>query len=239
MHTETLPHASAGIDAREAARAVAAHGFHILPGVADTARVAALRVHAAGLSAAAARNGLDQSWCQDLAADLLAQPAIAALAGPHAVAVQCTVFDKSPERNWLVAWHQDLALPMAEHVDAPGWRGWSVKHGVCFAQPPADWLARVLAVRLHLDDCGEHDGGLRVMAGSHLAGIQPPEHTPQRPQTLCCVPAGGALLMRPLLWHASSKGQSGRPRRVLHVVLAPRDPPHGLRWRWAVPARHG
>lgn len=215
-------------------------GFCVLPDVLDAARVAALRAQIAELSPEAARNGLDQPWCRELAAELLAHPAIAHVAGQDSVAIQCTVFDKSPTRNWLVAWHQDLSLPLAEHVptsrsrDLQGWKGWSTKHQVCFAQPPAQVLERVLAVRVHLDECGEHDGGLRVMPRSHRAGIGDPGQTPDLPHTLCCVPEGGALLMRPLLWHASSKSTSGRPRRVLHFVLAPRTLPHGLRWRWMV-----
>ena len=34
------------------------------------------------------------------------------------VAVQCTYFEKSSERNWLVALHQDLSIPVARRVSA-------------------------------------------------------------------------------------------------------------------------
>ena len=40
-----------------------------------------------------------------------------------------------------------------------------------------------------------------------------------RPQE-CSVPAGGLLVMRPLLVHASSKALSESPRRVLHIEYA-------------------
>jgi hypothetical protein len=36
----------------------------------------------------------------------------------------------------------------------------------------------------------------------------------------CLVPRGGVLAMRPLIVHASSKSQSEKPRRVLHIEYA-------------------
>jgi hypothetical protein len=44
------------------------------------------------------------------------------------------------------------------------------------------------------------------------------------------VPRGGAMLMRPLLLHASSKAAADIPRRVLHFVFGPAQLPEGLRW---------
>ena len=34
--------------------------------------------------------------------------------GCEPVPFGATLFDKSPETNWLVAWHQDRALPLVE-----------------------------------------------------------------------------------------------------------------------------
>ena len=64
-----------------------------------------------------------------------------------AVAVQCTYFEKSADRNWLVPIHQDLAIPVARRVEHPALRGWSHKEGSLFVQPPADVLAQLVAVR--------------------------------------------------------------------------------------------
>jgi hypothetical protein len=36
----------------------------------------------------------------------------------------------------------------------------------------------------------------------------------------CLVAAGGIVAMRPLILHASSKAESARPRRVLHIEYA-------------------
>ena len=40
------------------------------------------------------------------------------------------------------------------------------------------------------------------------------------PPVDCVVPAGGVVAMRPLMVHASSKAESSRQRRVLHIEYA-------------------
>lgn len=47
---------------------------------------------------------------------------------------------------------------------------------------------------------------------------------------VCAVPAGGVMLMRPLLVHASSRTADVRPRRVIHLEFCNRPLPAGLRW---------
>ena len=52
-------------------------------------------------------------------------PRMTAIATEHlgvpAIPFRATLFDKAPGSNWLVAWHQDRALPLVERVEAPGW----------------------------------------------------------------------------------------------------------------------
>jgi ectoine hydroxylase-related dioxygenase (phytanoyl-CoA dioxygenase family) len=81
-----------------------------------------------------------------------------------------TLFVKSIESNWLVSLHQDLSIPVAEHVESTGCQGWSEKEGELFVQPPVSGLDAVPALRLHLDDCSERNGALRVVPGSHRLG---------------------------------------------------------------------
>ena len=50
---------------------------------------------------------------------------------------KATLFDKSPLSNWLVAWHQDKALPLRERREHRAWGPWSVKDGVIYANAPA------------------------------------------------------------------------------------------------------
>jgi hypothetical protein len=46
----------------------------------------------------------------------------------------------------------------------------------------------------------------------------------------CTVPKGGALLIRPLLLHASSGCDVPKPRRAIHLEVAAEDLPQGLEW---------
>jgi hypothetical protein len=47
---------------------------------------------------------------------------------------------------------------------------------------------------------------------------------------LCPVPRGAAVLMRPLLWHASSKAEAPAHRRVVHLEYADVELPGELDW---------
>lgn len=82
------------------------------------------------------RNLLKYPWCKALAERLQGMPAIAPLLPTSSVAVQCTYFEKTRARNWLVPLHQDLSIPVAERVEHPALRGWSEKDGALFVQPP-------------------------------------------------------------------------------------------------------
>ncbi|MCW1883703.1 phytanoyl-CoA dioxygenase family protein [Luteolibacter flavescens] len=139
-----------------------------------------------------------------------------------AVAIQAIAFDKTPDTNWKVPWHQDLMFPFSDEVSSPGYDLPSRKTGVHYARPPVDVLESLLAVRLHLDDCDETNGPLRVSPGTHLSGIIPSAEAANRAaengEVACLASIGEALLMRPLLLHASSQATEPGHRRVLHVV---------------------
>jgi len=146
------------------------------------------------------------------------------LLGTHAVPFRATLFEKSGKANWLVAWHQDTALPLASQFDDAGWGPWSEKAGVIYAHAPVWALSQVLALRIHLDSSTSENGPLRVMPASHSAGLltdaQVIEYARTHPSMECPVPRGGVLAMRPLIIHASSKAREANPRRVLHVEYA-------------------
>lgn len=147
--------------------------------------------------------------------------------GANAVPFRATLFDKSQRSNWLVVWHQDTALPLRDRRETQGWGPWSVKEGVTCAHAPASALEQVLAIRVHLDDSTEENGPLRVLPGTHVMGVLTDDAINDlglaRSAVECHVPAGGVLLMRPLLVHASSKAKAaGKSRRVLHIEYASR-----------------
>jgi ectoine hydroxylase-related dioxygenase (phytanoyl-CoA dioxygenase family) len=165
---------------------------------------------------------------------MLSDKAVAALARDHrlmtiacnvhgsdAVPFHATLFDKSPNANWLVVWHQDTALPLQKKNESAGWGPWSVKQGVIYAHAPACALEKVLALRIHLDDSTLQNGPLRILPGTHEMGVLSDNSIEQAAMRIaatdCVVPGGGILAMRPLVIHASSKSQVPQPRRVLHI----------------------
>jgi ectoine hydroxylase-related dioxygenase (phytanoyl-CoA dioxygenase family) len=156
------------------------------------------------------------------------------LLGTDARVVRGLLFDKTPDANWKVAWHQDLSIAVRERRHVPGFGPWSKKAGIDHVQPPVEVLESMLTVRLHLDDCGPANGALRVLPGSHSQGVLAPatierlvrDGTP----ISCLAPAGGAVLMRPLLLHASSTATRPAHRRVVHLEFASGPLPGGLEW---------
>jgi ectoine hydroxylase-related dioxygenase (phytanoyl-CoA dioxygenase family) len=144
--------------------------------------------------------------------------------GARAVPFKATLFDKSPDANWLVAWHQDTALPMMARVEATGWGPWSEKHGVTYAHAPARVLQKIVALRVHLDDSTADNGPLRVLPGTHDAGVLTDEQARELARQIapvdCHAASGGVVVMRPLIVHASSKIVADTPRRVLHFEYA-------------------
>jgi ectoine hydroxylase-related dioxygenase (phytanoyl-CoA dioxygenase family) len=148
--------------------------------------------------------------------------------------VRGILFDKTPGANWKVPWHQDLSIAVTKQIDLPGYGPWSVKAGVPHVQPPVEILQRMLTIRLHLDDCGLDNGPLLVLPGSHAHGILSGEQVDQLRQAGTPVPAtvsrGGAVLMRPLLLHASHAATSPGHRRVIHIEYASAKLPAGLVW---------
>ena len=210
-----------------------AQGFVIVPEVLDESACDALRAVLGDATGAGSRGMLRLPAVADLAHSILS-----GLARPHLpshpVPVRGIYFDKRPETNWLVAWHQDLTLALKEQIEVPGFGPWSVKEGVPHVQPPVPLLEQMLAVRLHLDDADAENGALRVLPGTHRLGrlcaksIQRCRET--HAEFLCEARAGDVLLMRPLLIHASSRSTSARRRRVLHLEYAGFTLPEPLEW---------
>jgi hypothetical protein len=154
--------------------------------------------------------------------------------GRGAFAVRGLLFDKSRGANWVSPWHQDVAISVAARIDVPGFSGWSPHAGVVHVQPPAGIQERMLAVRIHLDDCTASQGPLRVVPRSHTRGYLTPLQIRAARRAAspvsCLARAGDVVLMKPLLLHASSRSASSAPRRVIHLQFAACELPGGLRW---------
>lgn len=178
---------------------------------------------------AGTRSGLAVDAVQRLARSAAVRALVEPVLGAGAFAFRATLFDKTPIANWLVAWHQDRVIPVAARTDEAGFGPWSVKHGVVHVQPPVAVLHELLAVRVDLDGSGPEGGGLRVLSGTHRDGVLAPEAIAElvarAPAATPAVPKRGALSMRPLLLHASSRTKLPRHRRVVHIEFAPRELP--------------
>ncbi len=176
----------------------------------------------------------DHAIVRDLANSSSMRSLIDPILGPDAIAVRGILFDKTPGANWKVPWHQDLSIAVMKQIDLSGYGPWSVKAGVPHVQPPVEILQRMLTVRLHLDDCGLENGPLLVLPGSHVHGILNGEQVDRFRREGTSVPAtvarGGAVLMRPLLLHASHAATSPGHRRVIHIEYAGAKLPAGLEW---------
>jgi hypothetical protein len=213
-------------------------GFAHLPSLLSGAECDVVLSHTQPHSGAAgSRCMLVEPWCVALARRLRTHPALSGILPPAHVAVQCTYFEKSADLNWLVPMHQDLSVPVAQRVEHAALSGWSRKDGVWFVQAPAAFLSQLLAVRVHLDACGPHNGPLRVVPGSHRHGCLDAAMENQlrdtAPEVSCVGDRGSGLALRPLLLHASYKSTGNSQRRVLHFLYGPRRLPLGMAWHTA------
>ncbi len=206
-----------------------AQGFHLLAGAClgdlDQLRRAADDVLA---DSHAARNVLRRSPPIAACAETWAQhPAIRDVLGNQAFAIRGILFDKILGANWQVPWHRDRLIAVQARIDLPGWGPWTLKEGVHHVDPPAPWLHRRLAIRLHLDDCPSANGALLVIPGSH---VDASTMATASPALVVEAQAGDVLVMHPLLLHASGPARVPGRRRVLHLEFACDSLPGGLRW---------
>ncbi len=220
------------------------HGFAIVPEVltAETLGEAISEIESALRSAGAAARG-DYAMrhffhsvpaVRALAEMSVVRQLVEPILGPNCFVARSIFFDKTEVANWKVPWHQDLTIAVAARVEVPGFTAWSVKDGVMHVQPPVALLERMLTVRLHLDDCDPENGPLQVISGSHKTGRLDAESIAhwkgRQPPAVCALSRGGAVLMRPLLLHASSAAITPKHRRVVHLEFASEPLPDGLSW---------
>ncbi len=221
-------------------------GFALVPGVIGSEEIADLiaAVERAYAGPTALKRGASVYGLRDL---LDRVPAVRSLAGsgavrslvepvlgPGAFVVRGLWFDKTAEANWHLPWHRDLTIAVRRRIDAPGYRAWTRKAGIPHVLPPPEVLRRMLTVRLHLDPADADNGPLEVLPGSHKVGDAELDVVGRWlgvvPPVSCLVPAGGAVLMRLLLLHAS--GAANRPghRRVVHLEYGAGPLPGGVEW---------
>lgn len=148
--------------------------------------------------------------------------------------VRVLLFDKTAETNWMVPWHQDRTIAVAERHDVAGFSSWNVKDGVTHVEPPIDLLARMVTLRLHLDETGPENGALDIVPGSHKAGRLPAADVVrlgrESSYVRCAAGVGDVLAMRLLTVHKSERATLVSRRRVLHVDYSADVLPEPLAW---------
>lgn len=153
------------------------------------------------------------------------------LFGDNYAVVKSIYFDKPGNSNWFVAYHQDLTISVDCKKDIEYFGPWTVKQNQYAVQPPIEILKDIFTIRIHLDDTDNQNGALKVIPGSHL-GIYRPEliDWSKAVEISCNVNAGGVMIMKPLLLHASNRTTNNKKRRVLHIEFSAAELPVEINW---------
>lgn len=151
-----------------------------------------------------------------------------------AVVIRSLYFDKPPNANWMVNWHQDLTVELKDKKETAGFKNWRVLPKRTTAQPPLNVLEQMFTIRIHLDDCLKTNGALNVVKGTHKEGIIPIKEGLDNwvgNREVCEIQKGGVLIMRPLVLHASKRTENNQNRRIVHIEFSDYELPNNLKWR--------
>lgn len=148
--------------------------------------------------------------------------------------VRAILFDKSPDQNWSLGWHQDRTIAVKHRMDVDGFGPWSIKSGMVHVEPPFELLSGMVTVRVHLDAVPATNAPLLVAPGSQKRGRIPTAEIPDVVRDCGIVPcladAGDIWLYATPILHASEAAIEPRHRRVLQVDYATGHLPGGLEW---------
>ncbi len=224
-------------DLESFASSIAERGWAATPPIVDNSTIAHLRATVVSLALdgrGGARNLLDLPEIQTLASSEHVRALASVVLGTGCFATRALLFDKRPESNWKVIWHQDLTVAARARAEVAGYGPWTEKGGVPHVQPPMTVLETMLAIRVHLDPCGVENGPVRVLESSHRLGRLSVEAIDalrrDLPETSCVVEEGGVLAFRPLILHASAPSTVPHHRRVIHLEFAAGELAPPLEW---------
>jgi hypothetical protein len=212
-------------------------GALLFGGVLSAAEVAALadRLEPQITGRPGTRLKVEPDMATLLAADGAVGRVAAGLIGLDAIPVRAVLFDKSPDANWIVAWHQDRTIPVRERRETPGFGPWSTKDGVLHVAPPITVLEGMVTLRLHLDPVDADNAPLVVALGSHRFGYVPASEAAARAAhcaaLVCKAAAGDVWAYSTPILHMSARSVGERRRRVLQVDSAAAPLPKPLQWR--------
>ncbi len=184
------------------------------------------------------RPGVRLSGLAPLDALLSAEGRLGGLArkilGADARPVRAVLFDKSPEVNWIVAWHQDRTIALEARHEMEGFEPWSVKDGTVHVEPPFELIERMLTLRAHIDPCDVDNAPLVIARGSHRWGKAAAGDAARLAQTgerlVCLAEPGDVWAYSTSILHMSERARRPRRRRVLQVDFSAEVLPLPLRW---------
>ena len=114
--------------------AINEQGFAVVPSVLSTRELIPILVSLADLQPPRGRAGIRHVLSHPTVKVVADNPRLVEMAqavlGSAAFPFRATLFDKTPEGNRLLSWHQDTALALQEQMESPGWGPWSEKEGV-------------------------------------------------------------------------------------------------------------
>ncbi|WP_200825089.1 MULTISPECIES: phytanoyl-CoA dioxygenase family protein [Aquimarina] len=141
-------------------------------------------------------------------------------------------FDKPKESNWFVGYHQDLSIAVDQKANLKDYINWTFKKGQFGVQPPIKILQDTITIRIHLDKTDKNNGALKVIPKSHLQGIHRSKSIDWKNETehICEIEKGGAMLMKPLILHASNRTTNNKQRRVIHLEFCNHELTNPLNW---------
>lgn len=159
---------------------------------------------------------------------------VAQLAGRAMRPVRAIAFDKSPQTNWALGWHQDRTINVAARAEVEGYGPWTVKQGSLHVEPPFDVIAGMLTLRIHLDPVTPDNAPLEIALGSHLKGYIAESDVASvvaaSPVAACLAQPGNVWAYATPILHASQRSRSTARRRVLQIDFSAVELPAPLEW---------
>jgi hypothetical protein len=154
--------------------------------------------------------------------------------GTACVPVRAILFDKTPETNWALGWHQDRTIAVGARVETPGFGPWSVKQGMTHVEPPFALIETMRTLRVHLDPVPVDNAPLLIAPGSHRLGRIPEpdlaDMVDRCGTAACLAEAGDVWIYATPIVHASAAATADRHRRVLQIDYSAQALPAGLSW---------
>lgn len=173
------------------------------------------------------RPGLRLGLRDELRAHLNAFSNLLANFGVDSKPVRMVSFNKSPEANWSVPWHQDRVIAVAKRRETSGYSNWVHKDGFWHCEPPFEILKSMIFVRVHFDACDKTNGAMSLALGSHQAAlvdaVRAREIAEASEIEVCEAEAGDILVAKALILHRSSTAMKATSRRALRVDYARRN----------------